>query len=1096
MIRPILKYSAGMQIPRNTTLKYSTEIQINTKNPNKLNLIEQSLRNNQPVLYDLLDVRKDELDKILKLHLKYQDLSNAIQLTKRFEINELVYNLLFHIWISTDCFPRTSILLDKFKQQEFKPSETFLLNLIKSLIRQRRFTEIKKVQEQLNEFKRFPFLEKKIRIQDYQNETNQFKLMLCDYMKSVQVCEYFYFDSFEMNSSLIASLVYGKKFINEFTTIIQKSGSFTDRHSNTKKLMENKPERKDYEKILKQLLNQKIPISCYSRLINAFLSINEYQSALLIYKKSLQYHQPNPYLIHPFEVFFIKGNELQQGIQFYNNYIQNGGYNSSQLLSAIMKLALDSNELVYFYNQSKRYNSNHYNLIFTHLLLRKEFKQLRITRDLSRYNYILFAEILKQQRRTRKIVKLFQLMINNGIKHSPKSLLLLLESLNSRKEISKIEYFIKQNKELTRFIYQQIILIYAKSRVFDKAAYLLNKQNDFETYLRIKGMCRTFGDMVDSPDPSLDSWPKHQAGSILIKFGFCFVNVKKLNTNLMDPESDEPIRQRKRSVNKETETQDGKKTNETETHVPVEEVAEKAAENSTAQELQPNTQTEQIDQEKTEQDTVETEEERKQRIDFSNAFHYLISHPDQKILDSIMEFEEKYQVEQEKSYELYRETIGEVQQPIAEGNIVEIAQERKRQQQEIQLYLDGYINQLNVNLGRQRKLYRNFILKTFSEIMNMEYTEEIVEDLPNPAPKPIEKQVPKPVLELMDMGFEEQDVTSALEMAKNSMEGAVMLLLESPDKVKEHARAKLLTKRFPKTMQQNSILRKSSSNSNIADDKKSLSEKRSFSLSKLVGNESPKPSRASPFSNFLEKMTDAFKVEDEARASETKIDFTNLSESFTIYSGTQQIRNLYSIQLKVVERGAFFKLNNELYSALKLSTYSALYSPSISAIILLVNENELEGYGRGKANKQLFDYCMLHPELHFDSEYFITKHSNIPNIHVVFHLVYSSLDEANSRTPLIQGYRSILELCHYTNINSIIIPMVPMPVPEKIRLDTTVKRSEVVFKQAKGLFNELSRNEKVGRRNRTVVFSVPQSSLAGEAFSGIREKLVSTFRTG
>ncbi|KAJ3258090.1 hypothetical protein HK103_004083 [Boothiomyces macroporosus] len=355
-----------------------------------------------------------------------------------------------------------------------------------------------------------------------------------------------------------------------------------------------------------------------------------------------------------------------------------------------------------------------------------------------------------------------------------------------------------------------------------------------------------------------------------------------------------------------------------------------------------------------------------------------------------MEFEDKIQSEQHASYEQYRESIDDIQQPITEGNIVEIAQERKRQQQEYHLYQEGYINQLNVNLNRQRKLYKNLVLKTYCNLMHLEYIEEIVED---PPPKPIQaespkpeatpkKEISKPVMELMDMGFEEQDASSALEMAKNSMERAVMLLLESPDKVKEYTKSKILTKpRFPKTMQQSSNLRKSSSNSNIVEDKTkpkshSLSEKRSFSLSKLVGNESPKPARASPFSNFLEKMSDAFKIDDEGRASDVQKDFTHLSETFTIYSGTQQIRNMYNIQLKVVERGSFFKLNDDSMqnTALKISTYSTLYSSSVSAIILLVNKNELSNYGKGKANKALFDYCMLHPELHFESIF-----SQLPN---------------------------------------------------------------------------------------------------------------------
>ncbi|KAJ3322624.1 hypothetical protein HDV06_002838 [Boothiomyces sp. JEL0866] len=494
------------------------------------NIIEQTLRANQPILFhDMLEIDLKDLTKILKLYLKYQDLTNAINLSKRFEINELAYNLLFQIWISTDCFPSTRILLDKFKQLGVKPSEIYLLNLIKSLKRQRRYQEISEVLPYMDEFKDFPFLKKEIKKQDYRNSSNQFKLMLCDYMKSIDICEYFYFPSFEMKASLIASVISSRQHLEEISSLLQKEnvtskdiknsgdekfpGEFRKQQPRLANESENNENCRKYINILGDLINQKVPISCYSRLINAFLSINHYHNALIIYQICLKHFKPNPYVIHPFIVYFIKRKELYAGIQFYDNYLKNGGYPTTQLLSALMKLALNSNEIVDLYHQSKRFNSSiHYNLIFTHLLLRRDFEQLKITSDLNHYNYLELAKVLKQQKRTRKVVNLFQQMTEKGVPHTPTSLILLLDSLNDRKELKKIEFHIKQNRDLSMQIFNHIALIFARNGQYNKAALMLNRKKDLKTYLQIQAMFPGFSSMVEESDTTLEPWYRELFG--------------------------------------------------------------------------------------------------------------------------------------------------------------------------------------------------------------------------------------------------------------------------------------------------------------------------------------------------------------------------------------------------------------------------------------------------------------------------------------------------------------------------------------------------------------------------------------------------------
>jgi hypothetical protein len=115
-----------------------------------------------------------------------------------------------------------------------------------------------------------------------------------------------------------------------------------------------------------------------------------------------------------------------------------------------------------------------------------------------------------------------------------------------------------------------------------------------------------------------------------------------------------------------------------------------------------------------------------------------------------------------------------------------------------------------------------------------------------------------------------------------------------------------------------------------------------------------------------------------------------------------------------------------------------------------------------------------------NGDYFITKHSNIPSVHIVFHIVCGP-EEFNSRSPTIQGYRSLLKLCHYCSVTHL---TVPIAFDSKgLDLATMTKRVECVFKQTKGICNELSRDIRVEQVPRQIIFLIDQGETSKDIFN-------------
>ena len=110
-------------------------------------------------------------------------------------------------------------------------------------------------------------------------------------------------------------------------------------------------------------------------------------------------------------------------------------------------------------------------------------------------------------------------------------------------------------------------------------------------------------------------------------------------------------------------------------------------------------------------------------------------------------------------------------------------------------------------------------------------------------------------------------------------------------------------------------------------------------------------------------------------------------------------------------------------------------------------------------------------------DFYVTKHSNLSEAHVVFHLVCDDSlrsSEINSRHPVILGLRNIMKTSHLNDISNITIPLLLIhEMTEEITIQWCLKRAELVLKCVKGFMIEmasLSSNDE----NRTVQFVVPK----------------------
>ncbi|CAK8691470.1 unnamed protein product [Clavelina lepadiformis] len=262
---------------------------------------------------------------------------------------------------------------------------------------------------------------------------------------------------------------------------------------------------------------------------------------------------------------------------------------------------------------------------------------------------------------------------------------------------------------------------------------------------------------------------------------------------------------------------------------------------------------------------------------------------------------------------------------------------------------------------------------------------------------------------------------------------------------------------------------------------------------------------------------------------------TLMEESFTINLGAQ-LKTMHNIRLIVTDALNFCHYSDEgEMEAQRFQTAMSLYSSSLSALVILT-DNRL-GYN-SSIQKEFSTICHSSTEFHFDSlkeqlaeiekhakqcenfdssdemkseeettfrlkdgDFYITKHSNLSQVHLVFHLVAdeaklqtkASLTNVTSRHPVVMSLRQILKVASSCDVRTITIPLLlTHELTEEITFQWCVKRAELVMKCMKGFMMEMAAWD--GGVSRTVQFVVPPG-VSEEVFDKIRCNLPEVFRT-
>ncbi|KAJ3299844.1 hypothetical protein HK104_006581 [Borealophlyctis nickersoniae] len=438
-------------------------------------------------------------------------------------------------------------------------------------------------------------------------------------------------------------------------------------------------------------------------------------------------------------------------------------------------------------------------------------------------------------------------------------------------------------------------------------------------------------------------------------------------------------------------------------------------------------------------------------------------------------------------------------------------------------------------------------------------------------------ELTKLVRELQEMGFSAQQAEAALDITKRDMvftteiaiqERAIIMLLENPERIGEHISLQsalmastytesptTMSPSFPLEKRQPKLMRKSSSflqqlkelSSSVTPPESPNTQRRTFSPRTFLQQQQQRlnSSSAAPLkrvSSILGKAMGALGLEEDTSSPfDNHADEPELSESFTIYFGTQ-VRTMYNLRLQVSSFDDVFRppADPAQELAVRAQTANSLYSHSLSGVIVLLSPKDFAKYGgRRTVNRVFVHRCSRSTEFHFDDfetqleqveaelpkneagetvlqegDFFVTKHSNLPQINVVFHLIVdeSSQTELTGRSPIISGYRSILRAAHRWDVHSITLPLLLLPDdPDTSMMSVAAlsdnaiyKRAELVLKSTKGLIVEYSRLTKhagdssgIEKHGRSLVFVLPKwlGPKAEEVFGAVGEKLAEVFRT-
>lgn len=128
-------------------------------------------------------------------------------------------------------------------------------------------------------------------------------------------------------------------------------------------------------------------------------------------------------------------------------------------------------------------------------------------------------------------------------------------------------------------------------------------------------------------------------------------------------------------------------------------------------------------------------------------------------------------------------------------------------------------------------------------------------------------------------------------------------------------------------------------------------------------------------------------------------------------------------------------------------------------------------------------------------DFYVTKHSNLSQVHIVFHVVTDEnlrTSEITSRHPVILSIRNIVKLCFRYDIHTIAIPLLlTHEMTEEMTISWCLKRAELLFKCVKGFMIEMATYS--SQESKTIQFLVPWG-LSEELFHQISNMIPTIFR--
>ncbi|KAF9418172.1 hypothetical protein BGZ94_009774 [Podila epigama] len=185
---------------------------------------------------------------------------------------------------------------------------------------------------------------------------------------------------------------------------------------------------------------------------------------------------------------------------------------------------------------------------------------------------------------------------------------------------------------------------------------------------------------------------------------------------------------------------------------------------------------------------------------------------------------------------------------------------------------------------------------------------------------------------------------------------------------------------------------------------------------------------------------------------------SNLTESFTVVLGSSHSKVTHNLRLMVSDPAEVFpsnRIKSDRDAAIHAQTASSLYGQNLTGLVQLVSIHDWAKYKTGQVCHQaFFQSCQTSTELHFESiekqlealehdipldgstlnegDFIITRHSNLPMIHVVFHIFYNPTTYSQSsdfppKAGFLAGLRSILRTAHRYEITMLSLPFLMLP---------------------------------------------------------------------